>query len=90
MIQNKFFNAHRDDNWKKEWKDMPEFVQDKQAPFREVIIRFKTEDDFKEFAKLINQKLTSKTKSIWYPKLPLGLGTSINTRYFVEEENKDE
>ena len=50
-----------------EWKDMPEFVQEKQEPFAKIIIRFETKENLEEFAKLINQKLTKKTKSIWFP-----------------------
>lgn len=50
-----------------EWLDMPEFVQQKQEPYSKIIIRFETEDDLNDFAKLINQKLTKKTKSIWHP-----------------------
>lgn len=54
-------------NWKNEWKDMPEFVQDKKEPYAKLIIRFDSEDDLQDFAKLIGQKLTNKTKSIWHP-----------------------
>ena len=50
-----------------EWVGMPEFVQEKQEPFAKIIIRFETEQDLNEFAQLINQKLTAKTKSIWHP-----------------------
>ncbi len=51
----------------KEWVGMPEFVQEKQKPYSQIIVRFEDEQDLKEFANLINQKLTAKTKSIWYP-----------------------
>jgi len=50
-----------------EWKDMPEFVQEKEVPFSKIVVRFETEDDLNEFAKLIGQKLTPKTRSIWHP-----------------------
>lgn len=46
---------------------MPEFVQEKKEPFSKIVIRFETEKDLNDFAELINQKLTSKTKSIWFP-----------------------
>ena len=51
---------------------MPEFIQEKQEPFSKIIIRFETEEDLQEFAEMIGQKLTSKTKSIWHPKLIRG------------------
>lgn len=54
-------------NWQEEWKGMPEFVQEKQAPYAKIIIRFDSEDALQEFSKLIGQKLTKKTKSIWHP-----------------------
>jgi len=50
-----------------EWVGMPEFVQEKKEPFSKLIIRFETEGDLKSFSKMINQKLTPKTKSIWHP-----------------------
>jgi len=56
----------------KEWQDMPEFVQEQQRPFSKIIVRCETEEDLQEFAELIGQKLTSKTKSIWHPKLVRG------------------
>ena len=49
-----------------EWKNMPEFVQEKKNEIR-IVVRFRNEEDLNTFAKLIDQKLTLKTKSIWYP-----------------------
>jgi hypothetical protein len=51
------------------WFDMPEFFQESQKEFQKITIRFQTESDVKSFADLINQKITPKTKSIWFPKL---------------------
>lgn len=50
-----------------EWVGMPEFVQEKKEPFKTLIIRFESESDYENFAQLIGQKLTLKTKSIWHP-----------------------
>jgi len=50
-----------------EWVGMPEFVQEKKEPYKELIVRFETEEDYKEFQQLIGQQLTVKTKSIWHP-----------------------
>lgn len=52
------------------WDGMPEFVQNKQEPFSKITVRFETENDLNEFAELIGQKLTPKTKSIWHPHKP--------------------
>lgn len=50
-----------------EWKDMPEFYQEKQKSYHKIIVRFDSEDDINDFSELIGQKVTCKTKSIWYP-----------------------
>jgi hypothetical protein len=50
-----------------EWINMPEFIQEKQEPYTKLIVRFENKEDFEEFSKLIEQKLTQKTKSIWFP-----------------------
>lgn len=51
-----------------EWKDMPEFEQNNEEGYQKVVIHFETKKDVKEFADLIEQKITDKTKSIWYPE----------------------
>ena len=53
-----------------EWRQMPEFVQEKQEPYAQITFRFESQEDLVEFSKLIGQKLTSKTKSAWYPFRP--------------------
>ncbi len=58
-----------DVEWKKHWIGMPEFIQDDNKSFKSLIVNFDTEEDYNEFSKLINQKLTNKTKSIRFPKL---------------------
>lgn len=52
------------------WVDMPEFEQEKKEPYAKIIFRFETEEDLDEFAELIGQKLTQKTKSSWHPFKP--------------------
>lgn len=69
-------------NWEQHWLDMPEFKQEKQEPFSKIIIRFETEEDLQEFARIIGQKLTPKTKSIWHPKLERGKNRDL--RYVSE------
>lgn len=64
------------------WIGMPEFVQEKQEPYAKIIIRFATEADLSDFANIIGQKLTSKTKSIWHPELVRGKDA---TKRYVDE-----
>lgn len=54
-------------DWKSEWQDMPEFVQEQKQPFAQITIRFENEKDLEDFSRIIGQKLTKKTKSIWHP-----------------------
>lgn len=75
---------------KKAWQGMPEFVQEKQEPYAKIIVRFDNEEDLQEFARMIGQPLTSKTKSIWHPKLERGKNS--NKRYvdtIVDTKNKE-
>lgn len=52
------------------WKGMPSFEMEKVEPYKKITIRFENEKDYYDFAELIKQKLTIKTKSIWYPYKP--------------------
>lgn len=72
----------RDDSWKLEWVGMPEFVQEESKPFALINVRFDNEEDLNEFAKMIGQKLTPKTKSIWHPALVRGKDSS---KRYVDE-----
>jgi len=58
--------------WRKEWKDMPEFIQKDLEPEIQIIVSFKNYKDVQEFGKLINQQLTPKTRSIWFPEVKIG------------------
>lgn len=58
-----------DDNTYRHWVGMPEFIQEKNPPFKKLIVTFRWKEDYDEFSKIIGQNLTNKTKSIWYPKL---------------------
>jgi len=71
------------ENWQDHWKGMPEFEQN-QAHFKKIAVKFRTEEDYNEFAKLIGQKLTPKTSGIWFPA-PEGPLESIMFRWFEEE-----
>lgn len=57
-----------DPEWKKEWVGMPEFKQLDAEPWKSVVVHFETEKDMLDFAKLMDQRITFKTPSIWFPK----------------------
>lgn len=50
-----------------EWVGMPEFQQE-NLPDRAIILHFKTDRDVRDFAKLIDQTITEKTKYLYFPK----------------------
>ena len=62
MENNKF-------SWEIEWKNMPEFVQEDLTSFRKIIVHFRNQDDVDAFSVLMEQKITPKQPSLWYPKM---------------------
>lgn len=77
------WSASDEAEWKKLWKGMPEFDQKDNPPYMKIYVNFRTEEDFNEFAKLIGQNLSEKSKSIWYPKLDRD--ANIMKRWIEEE-----
>jgi hypothetical protein len=60
---------NEDVEWKKHWKGMPEFEQEENKTYKTIYVHFRNKEDYEEFAKLIDQNLSEKTKSIWHPAL---------------------
>jgi ParB-like chromosome segregation protein Spo0J len=54
-----------------EWAGMPDFDQQDKTAQRQLIVNFKNAKDYAAFGKLIKQKLSDKTRSIWYPEAPI-------------------
>ena len=50
-----------------EWQDMPEFQQEDTSAYKKIIISFQDDKAVKDFEKLMGQRITDKTKSLWYP-----------------------
>jgi len=55
--------------WEEEWQGMPEFVQEDLSSYRMIMVHFGSEEAVDSFAKLVDQTITPRTKSIWYPKV---------------------
>jgi hypothetical protein len=66
--QETLFDVKEFDNWRKEWKDMPEFNQEDQKPYKSITVHFESREDMEKFATLIEQRLTFDTQSVWFPK----------------------
>lgn len=57
------------DEWKKEWKNMPEFNMNNPTKiFKKLTLQFETQEDVNDFIELTNIKITEKTKVIFFPK----------------------
>ncbi len=74
--------------WEDEWQDMPEFVQEDQSPFKQLIISFATREDMEAFSKLVDQPIYTTTQSIWYP--PAEIGRMMNKLYIGTTGKADE
>jgi dTDP-4-amino-4,6-dideoxygalactose transaminase len=64
-----FANIENPNDWKKEWKDMPEYYNEDLSPHRSLIVHFTDEKAVQDFMKATGLKLTEKSKFAWYPKL---------------------
>lgn len=69
--------------WDEHWKGMPEFVQKDLTSVKSIHVHFETVDDMHAFAKLVGQKITLNTRSIWYPEAEIG---RYADKLYVDEE----
>lgn len=69
-MQPSLFSFDDANDWRAEWKDMPEFIQEDLTSSIKVIVHFRNEYDFREFEALIGQRLKKNgmTISCWYPE----------------------
>ena len=56
------------DEKSREWRGMPTFNQPDNGAYRQIIVSFDNEEGVEAFAKLVEQHITKKTKSIWFPQ----------------------
>lgn len=64
-------NSNGEFNANNEWQGMPEFEQKDKTAFQSIHIHFKNQKNVNDFSKLIKQKITSKTRSLWYPEIEI-------------------
>jgi hypothetical protein len=55
--------------WMFHWRNMPEYHQEKPDQYHTLFVAFRSEKDMSDFANLLDQEITEKTKSIWHPEL---------------------
>jgi len=63
--------------------EMPEFEQNDKKSLS-LTVRFRNKEDFNEFASMMDQTITNKTKSIWYPAIERDTVTLL--RWVDEDE----
>ena len=88
--QGALFEVEQFDWWREHWKDMPEFVNEDQTSFKQVIVHFATREDMEAFAALVEQTITEKTQSIWYPEAEIGRYVDKRYRNVGEEKGGDD
>ena len=66
-----------------EWQGMPEYVNGDLTPWKSMLVHFASLEDLQAFAELVNQPITTRTKSIWYPASDVF--HFIDKRYATEE-----
>lgn len=55
-----------------EWGDMPEFENEDLESKQRIAVHFKTNEDAARFGELIGQKVTERTRSLWFPPDEIG------------------
>jgi hypothetical protein len=57
-------------DWQSHWDGagMPEFIQPDHKPFQTIRVHFENQEDVDMFAELVGQRITAKTKYIYYPE----------------------
>jgi hypothetical protein len=73
-------------NWREHWTGMPEFENDDETAFQQIIVNLADQEAVNKFAKLIRQKLTPKTRFLWYPRQEKT--STKNMRWVDQEEAK--
>lgn len=50
------------------WQGMPDYEQEDQLAFRTILMHFTKQEDVNDFAALVGQAITDKTKYLYHPK----------------------
>jgi hypothetical protein len=72
------------DDWKEHWQGMPAFENNNLTAFQRLVVHLADQEAVNKFSKLVGQKITPKTRFIWYPRLKK---TSFKNMGYVDVEN---
>lgn len=56
------------ESWREHWGGMPEYENENLLPMYSVRVNFSSYEDMQAFAQLIENTVTPKTQSVWFPK----------------------
>lgn len=83
------FDEHNNDfnsQWL-HWEEMPEFKHKIEKCYKQIEVKFDNIEDIQKLSNLMNQELSDKTKSVWYPKRNDDDYSSIRYISDVDETN---
>ena len=80
------FEFDESDEYETEWRGMPAFNQPDNSAFRQIIISFDDQAGVDKFQTMVDQHITSKTKSIWYPARPKN---NVVDLFWFDEDAED-
>jgi len=66
MLGDGFTEGEGENDPYEEWEGMPEFENEDKTSYQSIHVHFKNKEEVEEFAKLLGQSLTEKTRSIWF------------------------
>lgn len=72
-----------ENEWEKEWHGMPEFKHEDKRAYHSVLVNFESKEDFEAFKKLVNNRITKKTKSFYFPESKL----DKSSKYLYTDES---
>jgi hypothetical protein len=67
-----------------EWNGMPEFCQEDLTPWHQVNVRFRNQEDFDRFKQLMEQEVTPKQKTLWFPYAPFRRASKFK---YIDDES---
>jgi len=68
--------------WEEYWQGMPEYISEDLTPHKTIFVYFATEEDVAAFALLVEQRISEKTKFVWYPEAEIG---RFSDKRYVDE-----
>jgi len=65
------FEESQEVDYEEMWQGMPEYNNEDKTSFRHITVHFRNHEDAFDFGKLIGQKITESTRSLWHPKIDI-------------------